>query len=299
MSSKYFLGIDAGSSATKWAVVDEAGNQIVHGKTFSVDGHLYREESRERWATFLKEIQNKVEDTIVAIYAGVTGASDFEEENQELINLISRAFPHSKVSVVMDVALGYRANIRDSRGIYIYAGTGSIAVYQDAIGGHRTVGGWGYLLGDEGAGYWIGISALREILFEIERNNFDSRLKEVMFEKDVTPTFARIKELVYGAPRGEVAALAKLVIELSRAGDQKALAILHAAAQHLTGLVLRTRDLVGSDEGPVVFGGGIARYSDEIVKEMERLLNRPIQVSSDDLSLEAARFAWKDTQTTN
>ena len=34
----------------------------------------------------------------------------------------------------------------------------------------------GYLLDDEGAGYWIAISALREILFELELGVHDSRL---------------------------------------------------------------------------------------------------------------------------
>jgi len=48
--SRHFLGIDSGSSATKWALVDESGKEIKRGKSISVDGHLYREESRINWA---------------------------------------------------------------------------------------------------------------------------------------------------------------------------------------------------------------------------------------------------------
>jgi N-acetylglucosamine kinase-like BadF-type ATPase len=209
--SRHFLGIDSGSSATKWALVDESGNEIKRGKSISVDGHLYREESRINWAKLLDELIHELPDPIVAIYAGVTGASDYPEENQQIADLIISRFPQSKVHVVMDVALGYRANVSDPHGVYLYAGTGSIAVYKDIHGKHRTVGGWGYLLGDEGAGYWMGISALQEILSELELNTFDSRLGSIIASNGKTPTFNQVKELVYGSPRSEVAALALLV----------------------------------------------------------------------------------------
>jgi N-acetylglucosamine kinase-like BadF-type ATPase len=74
--SRHFLGIDSGSSATKWALVDESGKEIKRGKSISVDGHLYREESRINWAKLLDELLHELPDPIVAIYAGVTGASD-------------------------------------------------------------------------------------------------------------------------------------------------------------------------------------------------------------------------------
>lgn len=297
--SRHFLGIDSGSSATKWALVDESGKEIKRGKSISVDGHLYREESRINWAKLLDELLHELPDPIVAIYAGVTGASDYPEENQQITDLIMSRFPQSKVHVVMDVALGYRANVSDPHGVYLYAGTGSIAVYKDINGKHRTVGGWGYLLGDEGAGYWMGISALQEILSELERNTFDSRLGSIIASDGKTPTFNQVKELVYGSPRSKVAALAKEIIGLAKAGDEKANRIIKSAAKELASLVQRTRLVLGVKSGSVVFGGGIARASDEIVQEISAILGTTIEVSSDDLSLEAARFAVEDFSATS
>ena len=297
--SHYFLGIDAGSSATKWAVINDGGKELTRGKSISVDGHLYRDESRNQWKQFLSEIYEKIQVPITAIYAGVTGASDFPEENLEIADLIKEKFPAAHVHVVIDVALGYRANVKNQKGVYLYAGTGSIAVYKDALDRIRTVGGWGYLLGDEGAGYWIGISALREILAELENGKSESRLSSMITNNGQTPTFNQIKELVYGSPRSKVAALAKEVIDLAKAGDQKSLEIIKSAAQELAILVERTRAVIGDADGPIVFGGGIAQASQEIVNETARILGTTIQVSSDDLSLEAAQFAAEDFSTTS
>jgi N-acetylglucosamine kinase-like BadF-type ATPase len=281
--SQYFLGIDAGSSSTKWALVDESGTQVQRGRGVPVDGHLYREESRDNWISFLTDLDTQIPQTITAIYAGVTGASDFPEENQTITDIISSFFPESTIKVVMDVSLGYRANVHDLNGVYVYAGTGSISVYQDEQKRHRTVGGWGYLLGDEGAGYWIAISALREIVVA----------------RDEAPTYNQIKEIVYARHRSHIASLAKSVIELAESGDKKAIAIILSAAQHLATLVTRTHSILRSDTGPVVFGGGIARSSRKLVDEMERILSTTIEISSEDLSLEAARFAVEDLRTTN
>ena len=59
------------------------------------------------------------------------------------------------------------------------------------------------------------------------------------------------------------------------------------------------RDALPVSRGSVVFGGGIARASEEIAQEISAILGTTIEVSSDDLSLEAARFAVEDFSATN
>jgi N-acetylglucosamine kinase-like BadF-type ATPase len=93
--------------------------------------------------------------------------------------------------------------------------------------------------------------------------------------------------------------LAKDIINLSKNGDRKSLEIINLAAQELASLVVRTREVIGDAVGPVVFGGGIAKSSQEIVSEIESILGITVQVSSDDLSLDAARFAVEDFGATN
>ena len=53
------------------------------------------------------------------------------------------------------------AGIGHEPGVVIIAGTGSIAYGHNGQGQAARAGGWGYVLGDEGSGYWIGRHALR------------------------------------------------------------------------------------------------------------------------------------------
>ena len=56
------------------------------------------------------------------------------------------------------------AGVGDEPGVVIVAGTGSIAYGRNARGEAARAGGWGYVLGDEGSGYWIGRLALRAVV---------------------------------------------------------------------------------------------------------------------------------------
>ena len=62
-------------------------------------------------------------------------------------------------------------------GVAVICGTGSIAV---GLRGGRSVqaGGWGFLLGDEGSGYWIVREALRELLARRDRGASPGELGE-------------------------------------------------------------------------------------------------------------------------
>jgi glucosamine kinase len=46
-------------------------------------------------------------------------------------------------------------------GVIVVAGTGSIAEALDREGRRSTVGGWGFPVGDEGSGAWLGLQAMR------------------------------------------------------------------------------------------------------------------------------------------
>ena len=63
----------------------------------------------------------------------------------------------------------WRPARRSSPGSSSFPGTGSIAYGRNARGEAARAGGWGYVLGDEGSGYWIGRAALRAVLREADR----------------------------------------------------------------------------------------------------------------------------------
>jgi N-acetylglucosamine kinase-like BadF-type ATPase len=213
--------------------------------------------------------------------------------------LLLKHFPDSQISVDIDVALGYRANFNEDRGIYLYAGTGSIAIYIDQDRKLRANGGWGYLLGDEGAGYWIGREALRQLLGEIESGKNISRIKEILNGKLAIFNRSEILKYAYGNSREDIARLAKPLIELAIQGDSSAKEITKSSAQHLSELVLRTEENSGLKNARIVFGGGVAQSGAIITSEIERILGRKVEVSKENLSLDAAKLALLNLQTTN
>ena len=68
------LGIDAGGSATRWALCDASGAIVGAGEVSAASGHLYGSEERarfERMAAALRDAVGAVE--VDAVVAGITG----------------------------------------------------------------------------------------------------------------------------------------------------------------------------------------------------------------------------------
>lgn len=297
--TKNFIGIDAGASATKWAIFDESGTCIDSGVSNPVDGHVFRVESHERITTFLRELRTKVPGEPTGIYAGVTGASEHQEKNGAIREIFRNEFPTSQISIEIDVALGYRANFTNSRGVYLYAGTGSIAVFADDSDNIRTVGGWGYLLGDEGAGYWIGREAVIRVLDELERDAHESSIREIFSGVLSEISLDEIIKFTYGNSRREIAGLAHVVFKLAKDGDKKAIEVINSAAKHLAELVLRTERVANLQNSRTVFGGGIAQSGEFLISEIERILQRTIEISNENLAHDAAQLAIARFRSTN
>ena len=77
---------------------------------------------------------------------------------------MSRIGYKARILVVNDALIALQAGVGDAPGIVIVSGTGSIAYGRNDRGEASRAGGWGYVLGDEGSGYWIGRLALRAVV---------------------------------------------------------------------------------------------------------------------------------------
>jgi glucosamine kinase len=282
-----FLGIDAGASATKWVLINDSGI-VASGRRDAMDGHIYREASLERMRRVLGEISEEIKDSKVsAVYMGITGVTQdgsIEREIETSFKCPSR--------VVSDIELAYRANFEVGDGILLYAGTGSVAYAINEKSESHKIGGWGYLLGDEGAGYWIGKEAIRLSLFEIEKKSTikDGSLSDRILKKIQTDDWSGIKAFVYSKDRAEIAALSKIVDQAAEAGDAEAISILKKAASHLGDLVNRTDGVLLRKSLPVKFTGGISG-SKILYAELEKFLRMRVSISTVDIALRAAELA--------
>lgn len=197
-------------------------------------------------------------DGVTTVIAG-SGGVDTVRDEEALRALIAEHVPDAVVRVVHDTRLILAAGEADE-GIAVIAGTGSVAWGMDAAGRQARSGGWGYLLGDEGSGYWVGREAVRHAL---RRSNLglgaDALTTAVLAACEVTDPTELIGLFHGSTDRRYWAGKAGTVFAAAQAGDAAAAEIVHAAAGHLAGLAIDVAGLL-EISGPVVIGGGLGMH---------------------------------------
>jgi N-acetylglucosamine kinase-like BadF-type ATPase len=283
----HYLGIDAGASATQWALINENG-LVASGVQEAMDGHLYRQASVDRMKKVLSEIAQEISGIKVSsVYMGITGVM----HDGSIENEIDGVF-NCRSTVVSDIELAYRANFSAGEGILLYAGTGSVSYAIDQSGQVHKIGGWGYLLGDEGAGYWIGKEAIRLALFQLESKKtiLEGSLSHQVLNAMQANDWETVKTFVYAKDRSEIAALSRIVDSAATSGDADAVSILNKAASHLAELVDRIDKNLEGKSLPVKFTGGISG-SKSLYSELEKFLRMRVSISKVDIAFRAAELA--------
>ena len=145
-----------------------------------------------------------------------------------------------------------------------------------ADGKHSQVGGWGYLLGDEGSGYWLGLQTLQRMVQAAEcRAEAPTFRKHILHEL----ALAREKELItwlYAAPvprTREIAALAPLVLEAAQQGDAFAADLVERAAHELESMVRTVQKHLHLSVPPVAFAGSLLTHLNPLSDRLCKLLD--------------------------
>jgi N-acetylglucosamine kinase-like BadF-type ATPase len=117
-------------------------------------------------------------------------------------------------------------------------------------------GGWGYLLGDEGGGYWIVRNAIRVLLDRQDRGVPPGELGERLFRATGARSVSALEGLFYARPQPRFwAGHAPIVLDNA---DPAAAMIAGRAADGLAGLVVSTAErLYAPPDLPVVLAGGL------------------------------------------
>ena len=212
---------------------------------------------------------------IGAICAGVAGA-DSDSAGERFLRLLSLHAPGVPVRVVHDSELLLAAAEVDS-GIAVISGTGSVAWGRGPAGDVSRVGGWGYLLGDEGSGYWVTRMAVRHALERVDLGEPADLLSQQLAAdcglqgpEGLLDHFYANPERRYWASRGRV------VFELAADHDPASSAIVSAAADALAYKAARVGERLGM-RGPVVLAGGQAVHQPLLQQRVrERLAARGI-----------------------
>ncbi len=250
-----FIGLDAGGTACRWTAVDTGGQVQAQAQVTGFSGmNLSSPAGRLQLSRALHELQSSLAQqlspsAVGGVYAGVTGVSDpLAAASLELAGMLARALcaPPACVQCHSDMDIAFRAAHEPGGGYLVYAGTGSIASYIDEAGVWHRAGGRGFVLGDEGGGYWIAKQALATIWRREDDwpgQWVESPMARCLFARMGGTDWASTRQFIYGRERGEVGRLALAVAEAADLGDAEAASLLRRAGVEIgrLGAVLHRR----------------------------------------------------------
>jgi N-acetylglucosamine kinase-like BadF-type ATPase len=273
---RYVLGIDAGGTKTTALLADETGRVAARarggGANLRTHGELEVEKVLHRT---IEEAEEEAGDRADAVALGMAGA-DRPEDDAVLRGMLRRMGFRDRILVTNDARIAFVAGSESGVGLAVVCGTGSIAWGQNAAGEVARAGGWGWRLGDEGSGYWIGLEAMRAALAAADGRGPDTLLGRALLEHFEIAAPAQILRAVYDGefPRQKVAALAPRVEAAAVSGDGEARRILAEAADELAraaGSVRRHLRLDGEPHDVVLSGGTFAAAPSLVTAVGERL----------------------------
>jgi N-acetylglucosamine kinase-like BadF-type ATPase len=258
MSASAFAGIDGGGTKTAIVVVDESGNEIFRTRTTTSNAAVVGHEvAGATLRTAIEEVNRALPSgtTLRAAWFGLSG-SDRPEDQARLRPFVQDLAPSIRMS--NDARLVLTA-LPGGFGVAAVSGTGSIAYGQNSRGEFTRAGGWGHVFSDEGSGY------------DLARRMFDAFARDVDGRGPKTALTARLtEELQLAEPfrliawvyapttaKGDIAKLARIVIEECDAGDPVATDIVRRSASELAGMVAAVARRLGfTSPLPLAVTGG-------------------------------------------
>ena len=260
----HVIGIDAGGTKTVCQLADDTGRVLSEvrggGANLQAVGELEVEKVLHH---VMEEAIGDRGVTPSAICLGIAGV-DRPDDFAAVRGIMRRIGYKARVLIVNDALVALEAGAPGSPGVVIISGTGSIAYGRNQANEAARAGGWGYVLGDEGSGYWIGRAALRAVLREADQRGQKTALTPLLLKHfGIAQAQGLLHEVYYSNLRpSAIGSLAQCVEAAFREGDSAAIGILRGGGE-------RARS-VGSDRRATSRARGRAVH----VRPLRRHLSR-------------------------
>lgn len=261
------VGLDIGGSKTHGALwLDGVLVTEARAGSANVQNVTPHEAARSLGQLFDELLARRPVGAVGRVIAG-SGGVDTAADADRLRALIAPYAPGAPIDVVHDTRLILAAG-GASTGIAVIAGTGSVAWGVGEDGREARSGGWGYLLGDEGSGYWVAREAVRRALHRHDLGVQPDALDSAVLALNGVATPTELIGLFHsGAGRTYWASQSRAVFDAAALGHGDAAGIVDRAAADLTRLVLDVVSVIGVP-GPVVIGGGLAMHQPDLQENL-------------------------------
>jgi len=300
------LAVDAGGTSTRAVVVDPAGRclgyaQAGRGNPTAVGSAIAAVSVAESvsGALLRAQVPSARIGLVVLAMAGA-GSTPVAPEIRRRLERIGLEVP---LVLESDLLATYFSGSHLPDGYAVIAGTGAGAIRVEGGRQAAVADGLGWLLGDEGSGFWIGRRVVRAALADLDGRGPSTELTPLLLARlgvrgpsaagDRETIMALVREL-YAGPPVRLADYAGLVFEVD--ADETADGILDDAAAALVRTLAAVRAPTVS--GPIVLGGGIlgrgSRLADRLAAACGAEEVHPVVDGAVGVSVLALRHAGTD-----
>lgn len=247
-----FVGLDIGGSKTRGIVWTDGSVCSDHSVGSTNVQNVTAETARKNMAELFAHLDVAGATDVLAGAGGV----DTDADAAALRTLIAPFVPDAQVSVVHDTRLLLAAS-GATEGVAVIAGTGSAAWGINAAGEQARAGGWGYLLGDEGSGYWLGREAVRHSLRRMDSDEPADELTASLLEYcGLSQAGELIRHFHQDTTRRYWAAASPVIFTAAERGHMEARVMVEQAAADLAAMAGKVADQLRIP-GPIVLGSGM------------------------------------------
>ena len=235
--SSLVLGIDGGATSTTALLAEAATGRVLgrgHGGPSNIQA-IGEEAALRQLEAAVGAAFDSARLPYAPVAAAALGLAGIDVDGVDVIRAWSdRVELAGKLSVANDATLLFAAGTPEGWGLAMVAGTGSIAFALDREGRDARAGGWGYLMGDEGSAFRLGLQGLRAACRCADGIGQPTKLLAAYLGKlGSTDPRDFIPAVYRGAwDKAAIAGLAPLVLELA-ATDDTARAIFETEAMEL------------------------------------------------------------------
>lgn len=261
------LAIDGGQTATKSLLARADGTVLASGiggpsDHFHIEGGV--EKNRRAILGAANDVLEKTgidPARIVAVGVGHTGLPTGSRAPEVAVRIVRERLSPREVSVFPDYVTNLAGASGGQPGVVLIAGGGAIGYGVTVDGKEAISGGFGYLLGDEGSAFDIGLRAIAAACRGADLRDQPTALTEIVLRYfDVAQT-RDLPPIVYAAgfSRERISLLSPKVVDAANAGDAAAVEIIRSSGRELARLALGVmRQLYApGTPAPVYLTGGV------------------------------------------